>query len=67
MAQITAEDQARVAPKLRLARDFVDSMNQQIKNLVTGGLTEAQSIEAEQGRTRRMWLYAELDQIQFKK
>lgn len=52
MAQITAEDQARVAPKLRLARDFVDSMNQQIKNLVTGGLTEAQSIEADKENTK---------------
>lgn len=51
MAQVTAEDQARVAPKLRLARGFVDSMNQQIQNLVTGGLTEAQAIEADKEST----------------
>lgn len=51
MAITTAEDRARVSPKLRLAREFVEPMNQQIKNLLTGGLTEAQAIEANEEDT----------------
>lgn len=43
----TGADYARVRPMLELARSFVEPMNNQIKYLVTGGLTEAQSIDAD--------------------
>lgn len=47
MALHTEADYARVRPKLELARSLVEPMNNQIKYLVTGGLTEAQAIDAD--------------------
>ncbi|XP_021694298.1 uncharacterized protein LOC110674318 [Aedes aegypti] len=47
MESNTGVDYARVRPMLELARSFVEPMTDQIKYLVTGGLTEAQSIDAD--------------------
>lgn len=46
MESNNAINYARVLPKLELARSFVDPMNEQIQYLSTGGLTEAQAIDA---------------------
>lgn len=61
MALHTEADYARVRPKLELARSLVEPMNNQIKYLVTGGLTEAQAIDADGDNNedvvvRRNWI-----------